>query len=221
MPISLTNPKRQAVLQWLIRSARIAQLSFFGALILDLTQILKTAADGDPEARANLIQATYEDLRKLAAGKMAGERQDHTLTSTALVNEVSMRLLSDTRLPTKSRGQFFAYASKAMRNFLIDHARTKGRQKRGGDRQKFSFEEAVVAAEEQRDEFLALNDALELLAELEPRKAHVVEMRYFGGMSNQEIATAMDTSLATVKRDWEVAKTWLLRQLLQGDATDS
>lgn len=185
---------------------------------MDLTQILKTAAEGDPDARANLIQAAYEDLRQLAAGKMAGERQDHTLTSTALVNEASMRLLTDANVPTENRGQFFAYASKAMRNFLIDHARTKGRQKRGGDRQKFSFEEAMVAAEDQRDELLALNDALESLAELEPRKAQVVEMRYFGGMSNREIATALGTSLATVKRDWEVARTWLLRQLMQADA---
>lgn len=188
---------------------------------MDITQILQTAAKGDPEARASLIQAAYEDLRKLAAGKMANERQNHTLTSTALVHEVSMKLLNDSHVPTASRGQFFAYASKAMRNLLIDHARTRGRQKRGGDREKFSFDEAMVACEEQRDEFLALNDALETLADVEPRKAQVVEMRYFGGMSNQEIASALEISLATVKRDWEVAKVWLLRQLLQGDTSDA
>ncbi|EMI40747.1 ECF subfamily RNA polymerase sigma-24 factor [Rhodopirellula sp. SWK7] len=127
---------------------------------------------------------------------------------------MSMKLLDDSRVPTESRGQFFAYASKAMRNLLIDHARTKGRQKRGGDRQKFSFDEALVACDEQRDDFLALNSALEKLAELEPRKAQVVEMRYFGGLSNQEIASALETSLATVKRDWEVARTWLLKTLM-------
>lgn len=185
---------------------------------MDITQILKTAEEGDPEARANLVQAAYDDLRKLAAGKMAQERLDHTLTSTALVNEVSMRILNDSRVPTESRGQFFAYASKAMRNLLIDHARSKGRQKRGGGRQRFSFEEALVACEEQSEDFLALNDALESLAEMEPRKAQVVEMRYFGGMSNQEIADALGTSLATVKRDWEVARTWLLRQLMQEES---
>ncbi|MDA8744815.1 sigma-70 family RNA polymerase sigma factor [Rubripirellula amarantea] len=181
---------------------------------MDLTQILTAANAGDAEARSQLIQAAYNDLRQLAAGKMANERQDHTLSSTALVHEVSMKLLDDSRVPTESRGQFFAYASKAMRNLLIDHARTKGRQKRGGDRQKFSFDEALVACDEQRDEFLALNSALEKLAELEPRKAQVVEMRYFGGLSNQEIASALETSLATVKRDWEVARTWLLKTLM-------
>lgn len=187
---------------------------------MDRSQVLKTAVEGDHNARAKLIEAAYNDLRQLAAGKMARERQDHTLTSTALVNEVSMKMLNDSQVPTESRGQFFAYASKAMRNPLIDHARTKGRQKRGGDRQQFAFEEAMVACEEQRGEFLALNDALESLAEWEPRKAQVVEMRYFGGMSNQEIANALDTSLATVKRDWEVARTWLLRKLLQGDSSE-
>ncbi|WP_044257247.1 sigma-70 family RNA polymerase sigma factor [Rhodopirellula sp. SWK7] len=181
---------------------------------MDLTQILSAANSGDAEARSQLIQAAYNDLRQLAAGKMANERQDHTLSSTALVHEVSMKLLDDSRVPTESRGQFFAYASKAMRNLLIDHARTKGRQKRGGDRQKFSFDEALVACDEQRDDFLALNSALEKLAELEPRKAQVVEMRYFGGLSNQEIASALETSLATVKRDWEVARTWLLKTLM-------
>ncbi len=181
---------------------------------MDLTQILSAANSGDAEARSQLIQAAYNDLRQLAARKMANERLDHTLSSTALVHEVSMKLLDDSRVPTESRGQFFAYASKAMRNLLIDHARTKGRQKRGGDRQKFSFDEALVACDEQRDDFLALNSALEKLAELEPRKAQVVEMRYFGGLSNQEIASALETSLATVKRDWEVARTWLLKTLM-------
>lgn len=186
---------------------------------MDITQVLQTAAAGDSAARTKLIQVAYDDLRRLAASKMANERQDHTLSSTALVHEVSMKMLNDSRLPTENRGQFFAYASTAMRNLLIDHARTKGRQKRGGDRQKFSFEEALVACDEQRDDLLALDEALEALAELQPRKAQVVEMRYFGGMSNQEIAVALEISLATVKRDWEVAKTWLLMQLLQGESS--
>jgi len=176
------------------------------------------AKKGDREARANVIQAAYDDLRRVAAAKMTGERQNHTLTSTALVHEVSMKMLNDSHVPIESRGQFFAYASKAMRNYLIDHARTKGRQKRGGDRQRFEFDEAMIACDEQRDDFLALNSAIESLAELEPRKAQVVEMRYFGGMSNQEIASALDTSLATVKRDWTVAKTWLMRELTQADS---
>ena len=180
---------------------------------MDLTEVLQRATDGDTEARSTLIQAAYDDLRRLASGQMANQRCDHTLTSTALVNEVSLKLLNDNSIPTESRGQFFAYASRAMRNLLIDHARARGRQKRGGDRNKFAFEEAMVAAEEQCEDLLALNQALEQLAEQEPRKAQVVEMRYFGGMKNEEVADALGISLATVKRDWDVARTLLLRAL--------
>lgn len=188
---------------------------------VDFTQILHQAESGDTTARANLIQAAYDDLRKLAAAKMVNEKQDHTLSSTALVHEVSMKMLTESQLPVANRGQFFAYASKAMRNYLIDHARTKGRQKRGGDRHKFSFDEAMVACDQQRDDFLELNDALELLAEVDSRKAQVVEMRYFGGLSNQEIADSLDISPATVKRDWTVAKTWLLNELRKGSDGNS
>ena len=188
---------------------------------MDFTELLRRANEGDTEARAEAIASAYDRLRELAVAKMSDERQDHTLTSTALVHEVSLKLLHDADVPTASRGQFLAFASKAMRNYLIDHARTKGRQKRGGIRRRHSFEEAMVASNEQRDDFLALNAALEVLAKIEPRKAQVVEMRYFGGLSNQEIADALGTSLATVKRDWAVAKTWLQKTLSQSETGDS
>ena len=188
---------------------------------LNFTVLLQRARDGDKEARGAAISAAYDRLRELAGAKMLRERQDHTLTATALVHEVSVKLLNESQVPTASRGQFLAYASKAMRSYLIDHARTKGRQKRGGSREKYSFDEAMTASDERRDEFLALNDALEALAEMEPRKAQVVEMRYFGGLSNQEIADELQTSLATVKRDWTVAKTWLQKTLAETDAGDS
>lgn len=181
---------------------------------MDITQILQSADSGDSDARAELIQAVYHDLRQMAAGKMAGERQDHTLSATALVHEVSMKILSDANVPTENRGQFFAYASTAMRNFLIDHARTRGRQKRGGDRKRVIVEEAIIACEQQSEDLLALNEAIDALGTLEPRKAQVVEMRYFGGMSLQEVASALEISVATVKRDWDVAKTWLISQLV-------
>ena len=180
---------------------------------MDVTAVLEQAGNGDSHARGELIQLVYEDLRKLAAGQMSHQSPDHTLTSTALVNEVALKLLSDAQIPTESRAQFFAYASRAMRNLLIDHARSKGRQKRGGQREKFQFEEALVAAENQSEDFLALNQALDALAESQPRKAQVVEMRYFGGMKLEEISQALDVSLATVKRDWDVAKTLLLHSL--------
>lgn len=183
-------------------------------LVMNLTEILQTAEAGDSDARAALVQAAYEDLRRIAAAKMAAERQDHTLSATALVHEVSMRILSDANVPAESRGQFFAYASRAMRNYLIDHARTRGRQKRGGDRKKVLIEEATIASAHQSEDLLALNEALDQLTELEPRKAQVVEMRYFGGLSLQEVADALDVSIATVKRDWDVAKMWLMGQLV-------
>jgi RNA polymerase sigma factor (TIGR02999 family) len=186
-----------------------------------LTELLQRANDGDQVSRSAAIAAAYGRLRELASAKMLNERQDHTLTSTALVHEVSMKLLDESQVPVASRGQFLAYASKAMRNYLIDHARTQGRQKRGGGRRKYSFDEAMSASKDQPDEFLALNEALEALAEIEPRKAQVVEMRYFGGLSNQEIADALKTSVATVKRDWTVAKTWLQKTLADGAAGDS
>ncbi len=187
---------------------------------MDLTNLLKLAETGDEDARANLIQTTYDELRRMAARKMAGERQDHTLTSTALVNEVSLRLLTDSQIPTKNQKQFFSYAATAMRNLLVDHARTRGRQKRGGNRQKFSFDEAMLACDQQRDEFLALDEALEKLGKLEPRKSQVVEMRYFGGMNNEEVANMLDISIATVKRDWVVAQAWLRRELQQSSVGD-
>ena len=183
---------------------------------MDFSQILEAAKTGDEQARADLIQAAYKDLRKLAAARMAGERQDHTLTSTALVHEVSVKMLNDNNLNIGGRRQFFAYASKAMRNLLVDHARSRGSQKRGGHAERFTFEEAWMASEEQSDDLLALSEALDQLGEFEPRKAQVVEMRYFGGLNNSEIANALDISLATVKRDWDLAKMWLLHKLTDG-----
>lgn len=180
---------------------------------MNLTQILQSAQAGDAAARAEILRAAYEDLRKLASHRMRDERQNHTLSATALVHEVSLKLLNDARLPVEGRVQFMAYVSKAMRNLLIDHARTRGRQKRGGDRQKLIFADALIASREQSDDLLELHGALEKLAELDARKAEVVEMRYFGGLSLQDVSGALNVSLATVKRDWDVAKTWLKREL--------
>lgn len=188
---------------------------------MDVSQILLQAESGSSSARADLIQATYDELRRIAALKMADERQNHTLTSTALVHEVSMKLLTESQLPVSSRGQFFAYVATAMRHYLIDHARSRGRQKRGGNRQRFEFDDAMTACREQSDDLLALNDALESLAGIDPRKAQLVEMRYFGGLSSQETADALDISLATVKRDWIVARTWLLAELTENSDEDT
>ena len=182
---------------------------------MDVTQILHAAQDGDPQAREDLIAAVYNDLKRLARGKMGGERMSHTLSSTALVHEVVLGLLDAGDQPGDNRKQFFKYASTAMRHLLIDHARKHASKKRGGGAKRVVFEEAVVASESQSDDLLALNEALKQLADVEPRKAQVVEMRYFGGLSNEEVAEALDISIATVKRDWSVAQGFLLQQLRQ------
>lgn len=184
----------------------------------EITQILKSIESGDSEARGDLIEAAYDDLRRLASGKMARERQDHTLTATALVNEISAKLMADRVVPTENRGQFFAYAARAMRNLLIDHTRAKGRIIRGGDRERVGMEQAELDDQKQREDLLALNEALTTFAEVDSRKAQVVEMKYFGRMTNEEVAEALGISLATVKRDWDVAKAWLFEQLQDSDA---
>ena len=189
-----------------------------GATNLDLTEILTSANAGDAAARSDLIEVAYQDLKRLAISKMGDERLDHTLTATALVNEVSIKMLNQTRLEADCRQQFLAFAAAAMRNLLIDHARTKGRLKRGGAFTKFTLDEAVIACETQSEELLALNDALDRLASVDARKAQVVEMRYFGGLSNQEVADSLAISKATVKREWALAKTWLATQLRGDDA---
>ena len=183
----------------------------------DLSQLLLSAHDGDDVAKAELIRLAYDDLRRLARAQMANQRLDHTLTATALVHEVSAKLLEQSNAPVRDQTKFLAFASKAMRNMLIDHARGKNRHKRGGGARAMLLEEAVVAAEEQPAELIALNESLELLTQSDPRRAQVVEMRYFGGLSIAETAEALEISPATVKRDWEVARLWLMKQLRDHD----
>ncbi len=180
---------------------------------MDLTRILESARSGDPSARAEIVRAAYEDLRKIAKVKMANERDGHTLSATALANELAIKLMGDSQIPVAGRPQFMAYVSKAMRHFLIDYARTRGRQKRGGDRERLTFDDALVASREQSEDLLRLHEALERFAAIDARKASVVEMRFFGGMNLEETAYSLGVSPATVKRDWDVAKAWLKREL--------
>lgn len=180
---------------------------------MDLTQILKSANAGESLAKEQLIQAAYTKLKEIAAGRMKQQRLDHTLTSTALVNEVTLKLIVESQIPVQDSPQFYAYASAAMRNLLIDHARSKKRAKRGGGAQHLSFKDAIDECERLGPLMLELNEALTELAEIRPRHAQVVEMRYFGGLSNEEIASALGTSIATVKRDWVQAKSWLRCEL--------
>lgn len=164
--------------------------------------------------RADMIVAEYAELRDLAAAKMRSERVCHTLTGTALANEVAAKMLDNSQTPAKTRGQFLAFANKAMRHYLIDYARARRREKRGGDRQKFEFNEADVASEiNESEEHAALHEVLQRLGQHDQRRAEVVRLRYLEGRSNEEIAELLNTSLATVKRDWIVARAWLANEL--------
>jgi RNA polymerase sigma factor (TIGR02999 family) len=180
---------------------------------MKLEQLLERACQGDSHARGELIRTTYDQLRALAAAHMRDERPDHTLTATALVHEVSLQLLEGGNVKAGSQGQFLALAAKAMRNLLIDHARGRGRAKRGGGCERLTLDESLVAGESRNQELVELDEALERLAQIDERKSQVVELRYFGGLSVQETADILEVSLATVKRDWEVAKAWLVREL--------
>jgi RNA polymerase sigma factor (TIGR02999 family) len=180
---------------------------------MNLKPLLERACQGDAQARGELIKATYDQLRVLAAASMRAERLDHTLTATALVHELSLQLLEGAAVTASSHAQFLALAAKAMRNLLIDHARGRARQKRGGQYEKLALNESLVASEEQGQDLVDLDEALQRFSQLDARKGQVVELRYFGGLSIEETAQVLNVSPATVKRDWEVARAWLLREL--------
>ena len=182
---------------------------------MEITRVLQSVKKGEQDARADLVRIAYDDLRQLAAGRMRDERLDHTLSATGLVHEVSMKILRDGRVPVTSRGKFFAYASKAMRHLLIDHARHRGRQKRGGDRKRVALDQANFPCEQPRQDVLALHQAVEVLARLRPRQARVVKMRFFAELTTAQIAQQLGISRATVKRDLIAAKSWLLRELMR------
>lgn len=185
---------------------------------MNVSQLLDRATQGDSAARGELISAAYQELRTLAAARMRNERPDHTLTATALVHEVSLQLLERSQVDLENKGHLLALAAKAMRNLLVDHARGRGRLKRGGDQQKLSLDQAPSLAQEQDSQLVDLHQALERFSKLDARKSQVVELRYFGGLTVEETADALAISPATVKRDWEVAKAWLLRELRAEDA---
>ena len=184
----------------------------------DVTLLLDRAHRGDVAARDALLSALYDELRGLARACFRGERPGHSLQATAIVNEVCLRLLASETLPGKTRSQFLAFVAKAMRHVLLDHARHKKRQKRGGGKERVPLDSDLLVEEEPSLDLVALNEALDRLAQIEPRKAQVVELRYFGGMSLPEVAAHLEVSLNTVKRDWEVARTWLQVEVRKGDS---
>ena len=182
----------------------------------DVTQLLLDWREGDSQALAELMSSVHDDLRRLAQSRFSGERGDHTLQATALVNEVYLRLVDQKRVRWESRAHFFAIAATLMRRILVSHARKKRASKRGGAELTLSLDEALGIPADQDLDLVALDDALERLAKLSARQAKVVELRFFGGLSVEETAHVLDVSPATVKLDWSMAKAWLFKKLSKG-----
>jgi len=178
-----------------------------------VTQLLERWSHGDDVALAELTPLVYEDLRCLAHRHMGGERPDHTLQTTALVNEAYLRLADQTNPSWQNRAHFFALAARAMRQILVNYAKSYRAQKRGGGALKVDLDEAALVSMEQSKEIVDLHEALERLATLDSRKAHVVELKYFGGLNYDEMAEVLKISRVTVRRDWEFAKVWLYTEL--------
>ena len=179
----------------------------------DVTLLLSQATDGDQQAANELLPIVLQQLRAIAQNRMASENPGHTLQATALVNEVFLRLFGDRQLPWQNRAHFYAAAAQAMRRVLLDHAKAKGRQKRGGDRQKMPINVADLAALQNSEQILALDAALCRLEEQNPDAAAVVRLRFYAGLSVDQTAEALDMSPRTVDRRWKFARAWLFTEL--------
>lgn len=178
----------------------------------EVTRLLLALRDGKSEVVDDLVPLVYSELRKLAAFYLRSEREGHTLQPTALVHEAFIRLV-DADVQWQNRGHFFALAANLMRRILVDYARKYQAEKRGGGADKVSLEEAFVFARERPREMIALDEALERLAQIDPRRSQVVELKFFGGLSNEEIAHFLGVHKNTVLRDWNLARAWLKTQL--------
>ncbi|MFN7982492.1 MAG: sigma-70 family RNA polymerase sigma factor [Vicinamibacterales bacterium] len=178
-----------------------------------VSQLLRAWGDGDAAALDDLLPLVEHELRRRARYYMAQERRGHTLQVTALVNETFIRLTGAQHVRWQDRTHFFSMAARLMRRVLVDHARARGYQKRGGAAERVPLDEEMVLASAPDVDVIALDRALEGLEKIDPRKCQVVDMRYFAGMTNDEIAGAFGVSTDTVKRDWRMAKLWLLKAL--------
>jgi len=178
-----------------------------------LTDLLTRWSQGDDRALSQLTPLVYDELRRLAHHHMGGQRPDHTLQTTALVNEAYLRLADQTNPRWQNRAHFFAVAARAMRQILVSYARSNRAQKRGDGALKVELDEAAIVSPEQSQEIVDLHEALERLTTLDSRKAQVVELKYFGGLNYEEIAEVLKISRITARRDWEFAKVWLYTEL--------
>jgi RNA polymerase sigma factor (TIGR02999 family) len=178
-----------------------------------VSRLLAECSDGNQAAFNKLLPLVYDELHRLASAYMSRERGNHTLQTTALVNEAYLRLVDQQSAGWQDRAHFFALAARVMRQILIDHARSRARAKRGGGGQRVSLDEAAVLSAERASDLLALDEALRKLAAVDQRKSEVVELRFFGGMTIEETAEVLKVTPKTVMRDWNMARAWLYREL--------
>ncbi|MEM7584554.1 MAG: sigma-70 family RNA polymerase sigma factor [Acidobacteriota bacterium] len=186
----------------------------------EITTLLMAWSDGNHEALDELMPLVNRRLQALAASFLRSERADHTLQTAALVNEAFLKLIDQDQVRWRDRAHFFALAGRMMRRILVDHARSAGYAKRGGGFERVSEEALERVPVERPKDLVALDEALSALAELDPEQARIVEMRYFGGLTKEEIAVVIGISRATVTRRWRLARAWLFRTLVQGETDD-
>ncbi len=179
----------------------------------EITQVLRDVSAGDHEAFARLMPLVYEELRRLANYYLNRERADHTLQATALVHEAYLRLVDQTRVNWQNRAHFFGISAEIMRRILVDYARGQKAEKRGGNVEKLSLDAAISVSDEMDVDLVALDDALADLTRLDPRQGHIVELRFFGGLTLEETAEVLSLSRSTVEREWLMAKAWLYKSL--------
>jgi RNA polymerase sigma-70 factor, ECF subfamily len=178
-----------------------------------VTGLLRAWRDGDDAALEALVPLVEDELRRLARGYMARERRGHTLQTTALINEAFMRLTGARSVPWQDRAHFVGISARLMRRVLVDHARARGYRKRGGGALRTTLKDDLVATQATEVDVIALDWALEKLSDVDARKSRVVELRFFGGLSVEEAADVLHVSTDTVKRDWRLARLWLLREI--------
>lgn len=184
----------------------------------EVTQILHDWSGGDADAPERLMPLVYNELRRLARIFLAKERGAHTLQPTALVHEAYLRLVDQTRVSWQNRAHFYGIASSMMRRVLIDHARAHATEKRGGDAIRLSLDDMQIPLEQRAAGLLALDEALEKMSQMDERKGRIVELRFFGGLSDEEIAEVLGVSTRTVLRDWKTARLWLYRELAPAES---
>jgi len=185
----------------------------------DITGLLNRLVDGDSAASDQLADAVYIELRQIAKRLMAHERRDHTLPATAIAGEAYINLVHRRHRTWQNRAHFFAVAAKAMRRLLVDYGRRRRTLKRGGGVQPIDLNDRAAVALSSPEEVLTVNEALDRLAAIDPRQAHIVELRYFGGLTEEETAAVLQISIRTVKRDWAVARAWLYAELTRAPST--